>query len=82
MAQNNYAQIRLTLTAERNSHEGCSAVYWRLMAKAPGEVWTERSTEAQGAERCTLIPYPPSREDMVAAAVEILLALDWRGPAQ
>jgi len=75
-AGHHYASIRLTVTYERSRRPGLSGLTWRLLAKAPEEEWTELSTVGLGSH-FIVGEYPPSREDLQAAAIELLMGLEW-----
>lgn len=75
-AGHHYAAMRLTITYGRSAQPGSAGLTWRLMAKAPEEEWTEGSTVGLGAHRI-VGQYPPSREDLQAAAIELLMAMEW-----
>lgn len=75
-AGHHYAAMRLTITYGRSRRDGCSTLTWRLMAKAPDDEWSERSTMGLGSHMI-VGEYPPSREDLQAAAIELLMAMEW-----
>lgn len=72
---NHYAQVQLTVTLIRPRRaDAPSYVDWRLAAKAPEEDWTLRHTVAFGHDAAA-VSYPPSKDDMLALMVEVLLGL-------
>lgn len=72
-----YVNLRLSVQFHRGRGRGEDCVHYRLMAKPPGEAWTELSTVALGRERVTELQWPPSRDDALAIMNEVLLGLRW-----
>lgn len=78
MAQENWAHLRLSVAfipRRGAGHQG--TVDWRLSAKAPGGDWTERDTVAFGSDSVHGVPWPPSRDDMLAMMTEVLMGIRW-----
>lgn len=82
MSANNWAHVRLSVSLHPNSRkgEGALCVDWRLHAKAPSEQWTERAVVAHGSDHVVGVPWPPSRDDVLAAMVEVLMGVRWSEP--
>lgn len=75
-AQENWANARLSVTIERRYGGGCR-VDWRLSVKPPSASWDVRSTVAHGSENLAGVTYPPSRDEVLAAMVEVLMGIRW-----
>lgn len=81
MSQENWANVRLTVTYIPRQGPGRRGTCdWRLSAKAPGGDWTMRDTVAFGSEAVDGIGWPPSRDDMLALATEVLMGVRWDEP--
>lgn len=82
MTTENWANIRLSVSYVPDRQvAGRGRCEWRLSAKPPGADWTLRDTVAFGAERVDGVAWPPSRDDMLAMATEVLLGVRWVEPA-
>lgn len=78
MPANNWSHVRLAVQLHPSAgEEERSCLHWRLEAKAPGDEWTLRSTVGFGQALVHGQPWPPSRDDMLAAMVELLMAARW-----
>lgn len=82
MVQENWANLRLTVQLVPTGGFGSqrARLYWRLSAKAPSEAWDRRSDVALGQEIVEGVPWPPSRDDMLAAMTEVLMGVRWTEP--
>lgn len=81
MAANNWAHVRLSVQMHPRSRAGFPmCLDWRLEAKAPGDEWSLRSTVAFGSEKIDGLVWPVSRDDMLAAMVEVLMGVRWESP--
>lgn len=82
MAEENWADVRLSVSIQpTRDPKHPTRADWRLWAKAPGRPWTEREVVAHGSDRVAAMKYPPSREDMLAVMIEVLLGIRWEGAA-
>lgn len=81
MVQENWAHLRLSVhfTPARGARRG-GTVDWRLHAKPPGGEWSTRDVVAHGSERVDGVPWPPSRDDMLALMTEVLMGIRWTEP--
>ena len=81
MAQENWAHLRLSVAfSPRRGSSGKGTVDWRLSAKPPGADWTARDTVAHGSDAVDGVPWPPSRDDMLAMMTEVLMGIRWAEP--
>lgn len=82
MATENWAHLRLTVQLVPTGGFGSTRarLYWRLSAKPPGGDWTQRDDVALGQEIVEGVPWPPSRDDMLAAMTEVLMGVRWSEP--
>lgn len=83
MPANNWAHARISVSLHPSSRgPGTLCADWRLEAKAPGDEWTLRSTVRFGSERLQGMAWPPSRDDVLAVLVELLLGCRWEDDDQ
>lgn len=76
-ATSNYAQVKLTVTVEPGMREGRPPrLDWRLWAKAPAEEWSIKHSVGHGSTPVATA-YPPSRDDMLALMIELLMSMEW-----
>ena len=77
-AHTQFAHVRLGVQYHPNHRTGRHCLHYRLEAKAPGEEWSTRSTVVHGTEHLDGASWPPSRDDMLAMMVEVLMGIRWQ----